>query len=869
PASMPACGSRAARLQQAFFPDVASADATTTASCVNRLSAPSAALAVAVELLIDYQIDADAAADAASHLAALLVGDPSQSEAESTTAAHGAAALAALLSRKQACRLAFIDQPDLLAALLARLDCRYDDSSSSGEEAKRLSATALCHISQSERGCLAIWRCGRVCGRSAPALLLSAITDPQSLSHSLTCLRRLLASVPEARRSARPGLPLLAGLLGLADVRLLASAADCLQLLAFGDSTTKRRLLELDVQSRLAGLLRRRHQSSPTPADENLLVAAARLLRSLTVEPNGKSAVIRAGCFEALAGQAVLPGASPRLLLSCLWPLRNLSNCCCFEGSLASGLIIDLLVRLTGLLTSPDADTATCAAGLLCNLTCGSRPCKRAVVQAGGSAALTVALLSIRPGVREEFAEPLVCALRHVTRDHPLADQAAEEFFNCDGSNALLCLLSRPVKSATPADGLPCGRPLLKASLGLCRNLVALADRWRVALVNGGIVELAAAAIRLANDADEYDACGRRLSGGGLSDPDGGISAEEIQEVGLAFLAALSDAASAAAAAAKPEFLAALASLIRSRRSAVAAGAVELLDKLRLSASTTASPSLGSVSTGGSRPLLQPAALIGGWEYCGVGHRRDSECGWECCGVGHRRDSECGWEYCGVGHRRDSECGWECCGVGHRRDSECGWEYCGVGHRRDSECGWECCGVGHRRDSECGWEYCGVGHRRDSECGWECYGVGHRRDSECGWECCGVGHRRDSECGWEYCGVGHRRDSECGWEYCGVGHRRDSECGWEYCGVGHRRDSECGWECCGVGHRRDSECGWEYCGVGHRRDSECGWECCGVGHRRDSECGWEYCGVGHRRDSECGWEYCGVGHREREMERGR
>uniref|UniRef100_A0A1I8IEC3 DUF4704 domain-containing protein n=1 Tax=Macrostomum lignano TaxID=282301 RepID=A0A1I8IEC3_9PLAT len=180
----------------------------------------------AVELLIDYQIDADAAADAASHLAALLVGDPSQSEAESTTAAHGAAALAALLSRKQACRLAFIDQPDLLAALLARLDCRYDDSSSSGEEAKRLSATALCHISQSERGCLAIWR-------SAPALLLSAITDPQSLSHSLTCLRRLLASVPEARRSARPGLPLLAGLLGLADVRLLASAADCLQLLAF------------------------------------------------------------------------------------------------------------------------------------------------------------------------------------------------------------------------------------------------------------------------------------------------------------------------------------------------------------------------------------------------------------------------------------------------------------------------------------------------------------------------------------------------------------------------------------------------------------------------------------------------------------
>ncbi|PAA69535.1 hypothetical protein BOX15_Mlig034493g1, partial [Macrostomum lignano] len=601
-ASMPACGSRAARLQQAFFPDVASADATTTASCVNRLSAPSAALAVAVELLIDYQIDADAAADAASHLAALLVGDPSQSEAESTTAAHGAAALAALLSRKQACRLAFIDQPDLLAALLARLDCRYDDSSSSGEEAKRLSATALCHISQSERGCLAIWRCGRVCGRSAPALLLSAITDPQSLSHSLTCLRRLLASVPEARRSARPGLPLLAGLLGLADVRLLASAADCLQLLAFGDSATKRRLLELDVQ--------------------NLLVAAARLLRSLTVEPNGKSAVIRAGCFEALAGQAVLPGASPRLLLSCLWPLRNLSNCCCFEGSLASGLIIDLLVRLTGLLTSPDADTATCAAGLLCNLTCGSRPCKRAVVQAGGSAALTVALLSIRPGVREEFAEPLVCALRHVTRDHPLADQAAEEFFNCDGPNALLRLLSRPVKSATPADGLPCGRPLLKASLGLCRNLVALADRWRVALVNGGIVELAAAAIRLANDADEYDACGRRLSGGGLSDPDGGISAEEIQEVGLAFLAALSDAASAAAA--KPEFLAALASLIRSRRSAVAAGAVELLDKLRLSASTTASPSLGSVSTGGARPLLQPAALIGGWEYCGVGHRRDN-----------------------------------------------------------------------------------------------------------------------------------------------------------------------------------------------------------------------------------------------------
>uniref|UniRef100_A0A1I8FPP6 WAPL domain-containing protein n=1 Tax=Macrostomum lignano TaxID=282301 RepID=A0A1I8FPP6_9PLAT len=558
PASMPACGSGQLDSNRPSFQTFASADATTTASCVNRLSAPSAALAVAVELLIDYQIDADAAADAASHLPRCLVDNR----------AHGAAALAALLSRKQACRLAFIDSRISWAALLARLDCRYDDSSSSGEEAKRLSATALCHISQSERGCLAIWR-----GLRQPCFFRhhgSAVAE--SLAHLPS---PAVASVPEARRSAGPACRCWPACWALPMSTCWIRWGCCLQLLAFGDSTTKRRLLELDVQSRLAGCcavvtnLRQKHRRDETCW---LRGSPASLPDCRAQRQVGR--VIRAAVSKLWPARP----ARPRLLLSCLWPLRNLSNCCCFEGSLASGLIIDLLVRLTGLLNLADADTATCAAGLLCNLTCGSRPCKRAFPQFG-----------------MPFHHHLYYPLT-MFQNRFKGGQAAEEFFNCDGSNALLCLLSRPVKSATPADGLPCGRPLLKASLGLCRNLVALADP-----------------IRLANDADEYDACGRRLSGGGLSDPDGGISAEEIQEVGLAFLAALSDAASAAAAAAKPEFLAALASLIRTicRSSRELSNCLISFDyrhrRLRLLRWFCLHRRISSAASA--------AALIGGWEY--------------------------------------------------------------------------------------------------------------------------------------------------------------------------------------------------------------------------------------------------------------
>uniref|UniRef100_A0A1I8FAL1 Glyco_transf_64 domain-containing protein n=1 Tax=Macrostomum lignano TaxID=282301 RepID=A0A1I8FAL1_9PLAT len=511
PASMPACGSRAARLQQAFFPDVASADAHNhRASCVNRLSAPRR---------LPWQSPVD------------------------NRAAHGAAALAALLSRKQACRLAFIDQPDLLAALLARLDCRYDDSSSSGERGEA----------------------------SAPALLLSAITDPQSLSHSLTLLPSpAAASVPEARRSARPGLPLAGRLAG--PCRSPPAGA--------GRS-----------KPRLAGLLA---PSSPIfakrPRDENLLVARGcrRLLR-VRLTPNGKSAVIRARLFRSSGRRRLCCQARRRLrlLLSCLWrACANLSNCCCFEGSLAPHHPI-CSSRLTGLLTSPDADTATCAAGLLCNLTCGSRPCKRAVVQAGGSAALTVALLSIR---QARTKRPRNSSTARRLKRAALPVESSSKI-----SNALL---------------MACRQP------GLCRNLVALADRWRRCPRQWWNCRIGRRSDPAANDADEYDACGRRCCR--VAAIRSGRRHQCRRDSGgrLAFLAALSDAASAAAAAAKPEFLAALASLIRSRRSAVAAGAVELLDKLRLSASTTASPSLGSVSSRGSRPLLQPAALIGGWEYC-------------------------------------------------------------------------------------------------------------------------------------------------------------------------------------------------------------------------------------------------------------
>merc|ERR1712038_1414362 len=219
--------------------------------------------------------------------------------------------------------------------------------------------------------------------------------------------------------------------------------------------------------------------------------------------------IVDAGGMQALAMHLGHP--SQRLVQNCLWTLRNLSD----AGTKIENLD-NLMQGLTQLLGSTDVNIVTCAAGILSNLTCNNQKNKVTVCQVGGIEALVRTIIAA--GDREEITEPAVCALRHLTSRHPECE-VAQSAVRLQGGLPTIVRLMHP----------PSRWPLVKAVIGLIRNLALCPANHAPLRENGSIPRLVHLLIRAFQDTQGVGTLSRRgnQSPGSYAD---GVRMEEIVE---------------------------------------------------------------------------------------------------------------------------------------------------------------------------------------------------------------------------------------------------------------------------------------------------------------------------------------------------
>lgn len=142
------------------------------------------------------------------------------------------------------------------------------------------------------------------------------------------------------------------------NIKFLTICTDCLQILAYGHQESKFQILSSGGPSELVRILR-------TYQYEKLLWTTTRVLKVLSVCASNKPAIIACGGMAALAKH--LHSSSHRLVLNCLWALRNLSDAATRLDNLQP-----LLHSLVRLLDCGDSSMVICAAGILSNLTCNN-----------------------------------------------------------------------------------------------------------------------------------------------------------------------------------------------------------------------------------------------------------------------------------------------------------------------------------------------------------------------------------------------------------------------------------------------------------------------------------------------------------------
>jgi len=400
-------------------------------TAVQRLAEPSQMLKTAVVNLIHYQDDADLATRAIPELIKLLNDEDQVVVSHATTMVHQ-------LSCKEASRCAIMNSPHMVKALVKAMTQTNDVATT------RCAAGVLHTLSQHKQGLLAIFTSGGI-----PALvnLLSSPIEAV-LFYAITSLHNLLLHQEGSKNAVRMcgGLNKMVGLLRKNNIKFLAIVTDCLQILAHGNQEAKLIILASEGPQELVRIML-------TNDYEKLLYTTSRVLKVLSVCPSNKPVIIDCGGMRALSQH--LNSCSQRLVLNCLWTLRNLSDAATkLEG------LDDLLLNLIRLVSQPDIQVVTCAAGILSNLTANNQKNKVFVTSNGGVEALVKAIQ--KAGDHEEVSEPAVCALRHVTSRHTDAKTAQEGVRLHYGISAVVDLLQRS------------RWPLVKATVGLIRNLALL-----------------------------------------------------------------------------------------------------------------------------------------------------------------------------------------------------------------------------------------------------------------------------------------------------------------------------------------------------------------------------------------------------------
>lgn len=269
---------------------------------VQRLSEPSQMLKHAVVNLINYQDDADLATRAIPELIKLL-------NDEDQVVVGQAAMMVHQLSKKEASRHAIMNSPLMVAALIRAM------SQSTDLETTKCAAGVLHNLSQHRQGLLAIFKSG---GISALVKLLSSPVE-SVLFYAITTLHNLLLHQEGSKMSVRlaGGLQKMVALLQRDNFKFLAIVTDCLQILAYGNQEGKLIILASGGPAELVRIMR-------TYTYEKLLWTTSRVLKVLSVCSSNKPAIVQCGGMQALATHLTHP--SQRLVLNCLWTLRNLSD---------------------------------------------------------------------------------------------------------------------------------------------------------------------------------------------------------------------------------------------------------------------------------------------------------------------------------------------------------------------------------------------------------------------------------------------------------------------------------------------------------------------------------------------------------------
>jgi catenin beta 1 len=296
------------------------------------------------------------------------------------------------------------------------------------------------------------------------------------------------------------GLQKMVALLQRNNVKFLAIVTDCLQILAYGNQESKLIILASQGPMELVRIMRSYDY-------EKLLWTTSRVLKVLSVCSSNKPGIVDAGGMQALAMHLGHP--SQRLVQNCLWTLRNLSD----AGTKIENLD-NLMQGLTQLLGSTDVNIVTCAAGILSNLTCNNQKNKVTVCQVGGIEALVRTIIAA--GDREEITEPAVCALRHLTSRHPECE-VSQNAVRLQGGLPTIVRLMHP----------PSRWPLVKAVIGLIRNLALCPANTAPLRENGSIPRLVHLLIRAFQDTQGRSRGSSAQPAGSYAD---GVRMEEIVE---------------------------------------------------------------------------------------------------------------------------------------------------------------------------------------------------------------------------------------------------------------------------------------------------------------------------------------------------
>merc|ERR1740123_873340 len=456
-------------------------------TAVQRLSEPSQMLKHAVVNLINYQDDADLATRAIPELIKLL-------NDEDQVVVSQAAMMVHQLSKKEASRHAIMNSPQMVAALVKAIANTSDLESTKG------AVGTLHNLSMHRQGLLAIFKSGGI-----PALVKLLSSPVESvLFYTITTLHNLLLHQEGSKMAVRlaGGLQKMVALLQRNNVKFLAIVTDCLQILAYGNQESKLIILASQGPLELVRIMRSYDY-------EKLLWTTSRVIKVLSVCSSNKPAIVEAGGMQGLAMHLGHP--SQRLGQNCLWTLRNLSD----AGTKIENMD-NLMQGLVQLLNSTDVNIVTCAAGILSNLTCNNQKNKLTVCNVGGIEALVRTIVAA--GDREEITEPSVCALRHLTSRHQECE-LAQNAVRLNGGLPTIVRLMHP----------PSRWPLVKAVIGLIRNLALCPANHAPLRENGSIPRLVHLLIRAFQDTQGGGTLQRRggQAAGSYAD---GVRMEEIVE---------------------------------------------------------------------------------------------------------------------------------------------------------------------------------------------------------------------------------------------------------------------------------------------------------------------------------------------------